>query len=223
MASKKLSWVRTVGAVLYKDLACECRAKHTFGTVLMFALVALTVITMGLGGISLTSALAAVLLWVVIFFSAMAGLSRSFGKEMETGTLFTLKLYAGAQSVLFGKLLFNFLIITVLTAIIAPLFVLFFNIEALSWTLLVVTLLLGGFGIATVSTLTAAIAAGSDGNGALFTVITFPLLVPLLLTAIQLTDAIFAGFQPIFGQVMFLIGYDVAVLIAASVLFDFLW
>jgi heme exporter protein B len=178
---------------------------------------------MSLGGLSLTPALAAVILWVVIFFSAMAGLSRVFTKELETGTLFTLKVYASAQTVLFGKLMFNLLMLAGLIVLIIPLFVMFFAVEINSWPMLTGVLLLGGIGIAAVSTLTASIAVGTEGSGALFTVISFPLLIPLLLTATRLTNAIFAGTLPEFGQLIVLIGYDVTVIVAVSILFDFLW
>lgn len=223
MPIKKLLWCKSVQAVLRKDLVCEYRNRYTAGTVCMFALITLSSISISIGGTRLTPVLAAVLLWVIIFFSAMAGLSRSFVQEQETGTLFTLRVYAGAQAVLFGKLVFNILILIGLTALIVPLFTLFFDMEVKSWSMLIGVLLLGSSGIAAAATLTAAMAAESEGKGALFTVLTFPVILPLFLMAIQATDTIFVGLLPDLSQVVFLAGYDVTVVVVASILFDFLW
>ena len=223
MPIKKLPWYKSVQAVLRKDLMCEYRNRYTAGTVCMFALITLSSISISIGGMRLTPALAAVLLWVIIFFSAMAGLSRSFVQEQETGTLFTLRVYAGAQAVLFGKLVFNMLILIGLTALIVPLFTLFFDMEVKSWSMLIGVLLLGSTGITAAATLTAAIAAESEGKGALFTVLTFPVILPLFLMAIRATDTIFDGLLPELSQIVFLAGYDVTVVVVASILFDFLW
>lgn len=223
MPNKRLLWYKSVQAVLRKDLVCEYRAYYTAGTVCMFALITLSSISISIGGVRLTPILAAALLWVIIFFSAMAGLSRTFVHEQETGTLFSLRVYAGAQSVLFGKLVFNSFVLIGLTALIVPLFTLFFDMEVRFWSMLVGVLMLGNIGIAAVATLTAAIAAGSEGKGALFTVLTFPVVLPIFLAAIQATGTIFSCMLPELSQAIFLAGYDVTVVVAASILFDFLW
>jgi heme exporter protein B len=89
--------------------------------------------------------------------------------------------------------------------------------------MLIGVLLLGTTGIAAAATLTAAIATESEGKGALFTVLTFPVILPLFLMAIRATDMIFVGCLPELSQVIFLTGYDATVVVVASILFDFLW
>ena len=145
---QKFTWLKPVQAVLRKDMVCEFRVHYAMGTVCMFALVTLSSISMSLGGMRLTPILAAVFLWVIIFFSAMAGLSRVFVQEQEAGTHFTLRVYASPQTVLFGKLAFNLLMLLGLTALVIPLFVVFFDVEVTGWLVLSSVLLLGDIGIA---------------------------------------------------------------------------
>ena len=79
-----LTWVRQVWTIAKKDLLSESRTPHGVGTVLAFALVALFIVSFNLGG-ALLSSLArtdkaivlAAMLWVILFFSALSGLSRS--------------------------------------------------------------------------------------------------------------------------------------------------
>lgn len=217
------AWIKPVWSVICKDAVNEFRTRYACGALSMFALVTLSSISMSVGGAVLSPILQAALLWVVLFFSAMAGLSRVFAQEQETGTIFTLRVYARPQAVLFGKACFNVILLLGLSLFITPLFMLFFNVQVAAWLVFAGVLVLGAVGLAAVSTLTAAMVAHTQGKGPLFTVLTFPVLLPLFLTAIQTTAKVFAGGLPATSQMLFLAGYDVCVIIAASLLFDYLW
>lgn len=223
MRIRSSAWLSPVVAVACKEVLSEIRTRYAISILVMFVIITLAAISMSIGGTALEYPLAAALLWVVIFFSAMAGLSRVFVSEQESGTLFTLRIYAGAQAVLFGKLLFNILLLTGLVLLVIPLFILFFNVDIELWSMFLLTLGLGIVGISSVSTLTAAMAAEAQGKGSLFTVITFPVLLPQFLGVIKATASIFAGDLPGFMELIFLVGYDIVMLIASSIFFDYLW
>lgn len=223
MPHKKSIWDNPCLAVMTKDVLCEFRTRYAFGSLVMFALMTLSSVSMSIGSTSLSAEFAAVLLWVVLFFCAMAGLSRSFVQEQESGTMFTLRLYAGPQAVLFGKMLFNLLLLLALTILVIPLFILFLNVDIQLPGLLVMVLLLGDIGIVAVSTLTAAMLARTQGKGSLFTVLTFPVLLPQFLSAINGTVKAISGVDISWQELMFMVSYDVIIIIAASILFDYLW
>lgn len=217
------NWLEPAAAVFRKDVLCELRSRYALSVLTMFALVTLSAVSMSLGGADLSPALAAVLLWITIFFSAMAGLSRVFVQEEESGTLFTLRVYVHAQAVLMGKLAFNLVLLAGLAALILPLFIVFFNIATVMWGSLAVAVAAGMAGMAAVATLTAALVAETRGKGSLFTVLTFPVLLPQFLASIQATAAVLAGELLPWTMVGFIFGYDVCIVIAASILFDYLW
>jgi len=223
MQDKKLPWYSVVWAIVRKDALCELRSKYAFSALTMFALITLASISMSLAGATISSALAAALFWIILFFCAMAGLSRVFVQEQEAGTLFTLRLYANGQAVYWGKTLFNSLLLIALTVLVIPLFVILLNFTIPLWLELSVLLVLGDIGIATVSTLTALMVCRTGGKGALFTVITFPLLLPQFLMVIASTTRVFDGILPEVQDFVFMAGYDMTVLIATSILFDYLW
>ncbi|MEN6565202.1 MAG: heme exporter protein CcmB [Veillonellales bacterium] len=223
MQIKKSTWLNSAWAILYKDLLCEFRTRYALGTLTMFTLVTLSGISMTLAGAAISSSIAAMLLWIILFFCAMAGLARTFVYEQEAGTLFTLRLYANGQAVLAGKLLFNILLLQLVTALLIPLFLIFLNIEVHLWGQLVYVLFFGTVGVAAVATLTAFMVSCTNAKGSLFTVITFPLLLPQFLTAIAATGQILADTIPGWNECFFLAGYDATVIAAASLLFDYLW
>lgn len=223
MPHKKSIWDNPCWAVMTKDVLCEFRTRYAFGSLTMFALMTLSSVSMSIGSSSLPAEFAAVLLWVVLFFCAMAGLSRSFVQEQEAGTMFTLRLYAGPQAVLFGKMIFNMLLLIALTILIIPLFILFLNVEVQLPGLLAIVLILGDIGIVAVSTLTAAMLARTQGKGSLFTVLTFPVLLPQFLSAISGTVKAISGVAMGWQDLIFMVSYDVIIIIAASILFDYLW
>lgn len=223
MRQKLLPWLSCVIAVTKKDTLTEFRSRYAISALIMFSVVTLSSVSMSIGVFSLTPSIAAVFLWVTIYFSGMAGLARVFVQEQESGTLMTLRIHANAQAVLFGKIIFNAFLMLILLIILVPLFILFLNVEVLRWGNFLAVLVFGCIAISIISTLTASMVAQTQGRGSLLSVITFPILLPVFLLIIKMTECILSGYGPDSSNWTFLIGYDVVMVAAASVLFDYIW
>lgn len=219
----KLSLLSGIKVVFSKDALCEFRSRYAISTLFMFALVSLASISMSIGAASLPVELTAALLWVILFFCAMAGLSRVFVQEQEAGTILALRLYASGQAVLFGKLFFNMMMLFGLTLLVIPLFIIFLDVNIYRWPLFILILFMGDTGIAVVSTITASMVAKTQGKNALFTVLTFPVLLPQFLSCISATANILSDLPLDGSEVVFMVGYNVVMMIASSILFDYLW
>lgn len=211
-------------AVLLKELTCEFRCRYGTGSLLMFSLTTLAAVSMSIGSQSLAPDFLAVLFWIILFFSAMSGLARVFLQESDAGTLQTLRLYASSQPVFFGKFFYNLLLLMALAVFLLPLFTIFLNVSIPHPGSLGLILLLGSTGLAAATTLTAAIITQAQGQSALFTVLSFPIILPLLLLCIQLTAGAFSpeDFFPA-SRLLFIAAYDIVILALASVLFDYIW
>lgn len=109
-----------------RDLRSEFRTRYAVNAILMFALTTLIAVSFSIGAYRIMDSerpfLYAVLLWVILVFSALSGLSRSFVKEQEAGTMDVLKLCARPQAVFLGKLFFNLTLLGALEIIIVPSF-----------------------------------------------------------------------------------------------------
>jgi len=190
-------WLAESLAVAAKDLRTEFRTRVAINSLGLFALTVLAAVSYTVGPYRITAEdrpfLLAVLLWIVIFFSALAGLDRSFVKEEESHTAPLLRLAASPSAVWFGKLLFNLLVIYVLMAILVPLFCVLMGYKILMVWDFVLILALGGYTLAVITTIVAAIIARAMTRGALFSVLSLPLLLPLLIFLIQGTTGVAEG------------------------------
>ena len=185
MVIRSSNWVSKSAWLLAKDLKSEFRTRYALNAILMFALVTLTVVSFSVGGFSLNIRITSSLFWLVIFFSAMSGLAQVFVKEEESKTVHILKLVATPSTVLLGKLLFNLVLLLLLEIVIVPLFIIWMNVPILNLWLFLSVLLLGSLGLACATTIIAAIVSKAHVKGALFAVLSFPILLPLLITAIH--------------------------------------
>src|SRR5512137_2143660 len=111
-------WLVAAWAVCAKDLRAEFRTRYALSAIGLFAITTLTVISFALGPFGLGQDLLAALLWVVLFFAAMAGLSRAFVHEEESQTAPALRLAAPAGAVYLGKYLFNLVLLLLLEVLI---------------------------------------------------------------------------------------------------------
>jgi len=155
----------------------------------------------------------------------MAAMSQVFVKEEETGTAMALKLAARPDAVYFGKFAFNLLILVFLQMVILPLFILFVGLKVFDWTLFLSALALGTLGMAGAATIVGAIVAQANVKGALFTALSFPLLLPILLGAIGATRVALdpSGAASAVAEIRLLIAYDVGIITASWMLFEYVW
>ncbi len=218
--------MRGAAAIFTKDLYSELRTRYALNSLIMFVIVTLFMILFSTVGETVSPSLSAGILWIIIFFAAMSGLSRSFVSEEERGTTMTLQLWVKPSSVLIGKLAFNALLIYVLNILIILAYLLTmpsFVIQTPSIFLL--TILVGSLGLASASTFIAAIISKANSKGTLYPVLSFPILLPLLMSVIDATRLSVDG-SPISeaaGDLKIMISYAVVVTATAVVLFDFVW
>jgi heme exporter protein B len=209
-----------------KDLASEIRTRYAVNSLGMFILVAISVILFSIGNEKISDYLAGGLFWVVIFFSAMSGLSRAFVSEEERGTTLTLQLVSSPSTVFSGKLFFNLILVFAMNIIIALLYsALFSSFVIKSIWLFLLAFMLGNLGIAISSTIIAAIIAKASSKGTLYPVLSFPILLPLILILIETTKLAMDGASIVESSVELavLFCYDIIMLAASYLLFDFIW
>jgi len=214
-------------AVFRKDRESELRNRYSINSLLMFTLVTVSVLVFSTSNEDISSELCAGLFWVVIFFSSMAGLSRSFVSEEEKGTSLFLKLNASPWSVFAGKFIFNFLLVLSISAAVIILFLFFMGTSFIisEITVFIITVVLGNAGIAAASTIIAALISNANAKTTLYPILSFPILLPLILVLLELTSFTLKP-DPFYDWIPgagILISYDIIMLTASILLFDFIW
>lgn len=209
-----------------KDWESELRTRYALNALSMFILVTISVIMFSIGSEKITEYLTGGLLWVVIFFSAMSGLSRAFVSEEERGTTLTLHLIASPSTIFSGKLLYNLILVFLMNFAITFLFIILFESFIIKNLLLfLIAFLLGNVGIAVSSTIIAAIISKASSKGTLYPVLSFPILLPLILVLLELTKFAMDGnsVAESMTEILVLVSYDVIMTTASYLLFDFIW
>jgi heme exporter protein B len=221
------SFLRRAWAVCAKDATEELRRRVALASVLFFCATALALVSFAVGPFGLPEAdrppLHAALLWILLFFSTATGLPRAFVREEETGTALGLRKIAPGTVVLAGKSLFNFFLFLIMAAVTIPAFGLLLGWRVSSPARLAVALLLGGYGLAVVSTFLSALVAQAGQRNVLFVLVAFPLVVPLLLSAIAATLEASRGGGAIATPLRVMLSYDGAATCAAYLLAGAAW
>jgi heme exporter protein B len=218
--------IRRVWAVCAKDARQELRHRIAIVAVLFFAATALALVSFAIGPFGLPEEerppLQAALLWIILFFAAATGLPRAFVQEEEAGTALALRKTVPPTIVIAGKALFNFALFLAIAAVAIPGFLVLLDWRVGSAVALAATMVAGGYGLAVVSTFLSALVARAGQRNVLFVLIAFPLLAPLLLTAIAATiEATRGGFP--WMPLRVLIAYDGAATGAAYLLAEAAW
>jgi len=213
-------------AVFQKDFHSEIRTRYAINSLAMFIIVAISVILFAVGQEKISEGLTGGLFWVVIFFTAMSGLSRVFVSEEERGTSLTLQLTASPSTVFSGKLIFNVVLVFCMNTVIALLYAaLFESFIIQNFLLFFLSFIFGNIGLAISSTIIAAIIAKAGAKGTLYPVLSFPILLPLILTSVQLTLFALDGttIEEARFELAIIVSYDVVMLTVSYLLFDFIW
>jgi heme exporter protein B len=193
------AYSRRVCIVFWKDWLIERRAKSSLNAVLFFALVLLFLFQFALGPDRdrLQSALPG-LLWLGFVLAGLLGLGRVFLVESQNDCWEGLLLAPGDRSAIYlGKLASNFLLMTLVEAMILALFGLFYNVDLGRVVApLAAVVVLGTVGLAAVGTLFGAMTAQVRSRELLFPVLLLPIQVPVLLATVSATQIVLAG-QPL--------------------------
>lgn len=217
--------IRTSLLIFRKDFKSELRSRYVINSLLMFVLVTISIIRFAIGDEKIENEVLTGLLWIVIFFSASSGLSRTFVKEEEKETSIALKLSSDSSSVIIGKLIFNLILTFALNILILILFILITDYQIKNFSGFVITMILGNFGLVSASTIIAAIISKANSKGTLYPVLSFPVLLPLLLTVINATKLASAGVDTgrLNGEILILISYSIVVTVTSLMLFKYVW
>ncbi len=221
-----MSLAGRVGAVCAKDATQELRRRVAIVAVFFFAVTALALVSFAIGPFGLHEEdrppLQAALLWIILFFAAATGLPRAFVAEEEAGTGLALRKTVPATIVLAGKSLFNLVLFLAMAAVAIPGFVILLDWKTGSAAAIAATMLVGGYGLAVVSTFLSALVARAGQRNVLFVLIAFPLILPLLLMAIAATIEATRGEFP-WTPLRVMIAYDGAATGAAYMLAEVAW
>jgi heme exporter protein B len=205
-----------------KDLLLEVRQQYTFYGVLLY--VASTIFVLYLAMVQPETEVWNGLFWMIQLFVCVNAVAKSFLAEGK-GRLLYFYSIAGARDFILAKLLFNAMLMVVMSLANWLLFAILLGNPVINpWSFLGINLL-GGVSLSLVFTFLSAIAARAQQNAALMAIMGFPIIIPQLMLLIKISNFVFATVVQggLWSVVLLLVGMDALVVALAIILFPFLW
>jgi heme exporter protein B len=180
---------------LRKDLRLEWRGRDAINAMLFFSLLVVAIFSLAFdptGYPATTRQIAGGVLWVAILFSSVTALNQAWTRELRNQVLDAQRLAPAPASALFlGKALANMVFVTAVEAILAPIFIVFYNLHALgNVALLALILPLGTWALIVNGTFFAALGLRARSRELLLPLLLFPISLPALLAMVQATSGI---------------------------------
>ncbi|MDP4262664.1 MAG: heme exporter protein CcmB [Bacteroidota bacterium] len=213
--------VRHIITLFKKDLLLEVRQQYSFYGILLYIGATIFVLYMAIE--EPENNVWNGLFWVIQLFICINAVAKSFLQESKGRMLYFYSVASPADFVL-SKLLFNSLLMLVMSLLSLLLFTLFLGNPVQKAGQFIGLVLLGGWSLSLVFTFLAAIAAKAQQNAAIMAVLGFPLIIPQLLLLMKLSNA---AFNPVLTipatTIWLLIALDSMIIMLAVILFPFLW
>jgi heme exporter protein B len=164
------------------------------------------------------------LFWMIQLFVCVNAVAKSFLAESKGRMLYFYSIAGGRQFII-SKLLFNVLLMMVMTLTSWLLFAAFLGNPVIRGGQFLGISLLGGTSLSLVFTFLSAIAARAQQNAALMAIMGFPLIIPQLMLLMRISNIVFSDVIQggLLQIVLLLVGMDILVIALAIILFPFLW
>ncbi|HZZ16215.1 MAG TPA: heme exporter protein CcmB [Candidatus Sulfotelmatobacter sp.] len=210
-------------ATLAKDIRLEWRSKDALNAMLFFSLLVVVIFVFSFDPLAEESRhIVGGLVWVAFLFAAVVALNQTWARELRNQVLDAYRVSPAPANALFlAKALGNFILVSLLEALMAPLFVIFYNLRVLgpTWQLLPVALL-GTWALVVNGTFFAAMSIRTRSRELMLPLLLFPVSIPAVLGMVAGTTSILTGENPAHFWIVLLLTYDVVFTTACLAFFE---
>ena len=162
--------------------------------------------------------------WIIILFGAITSISKSFFQESNKRNYYYYYLYSPDELIL-SKLIYNFIFLSLISLFTFGVFILLIGNVIVSTSFFLCLLVLGSFSISNCLTLVSAIGHQVKNNSIIISVLSFPIILPILLLLIKISkiSSIEFSWNLVQDDIYLLILLNIILLALTKILFTFLW
>lgn len=218
--------MRQVLALIQKDILLELRNRYALGGILLYVVSTVFVcyagIQLKIGKID--PIIWNALLWIILLFTAINALAKSFSQE-NTARFYYYYTLAKPSSIIVAKILFNFLLMLVLLLLGMVVYSLFLGNPVQDLVQFMVAAVLGASLFSTTLTLISGIASKASNSASLMALLSFPVILPGLLLLLRISKNAMDGLEWSSSQkdLITLLAINTIVATLSVVLFPYLW
>ena len=217
--------ISKIFAILYKDFKIEINQSHLFFSVGLYVISSIYIIYISYqptGILSLEHWVS--IFWVIILFSSISAVSKSFFQESGNRNYYYYYVLS-PDELIFSKLIYNFLFIVFVTFLTFIIFSFLLGNFIYSFSFFLSLLFVGALSISNCLTLISAIGHQVKNNSILISVLSFPVIIPILLLLIRLSKISSSEFSwnLIQDDFYLLILLNIILVAMTKILFGYLW
>jgi heme exporter protein B len=200
----------------------EVRQQYTFYGILLYVTATIFVLYLAMG--QPEGPVWKGLFWMIQLFICVNAVAKSFLQEGRARLLYFYSI-AGARDFILAKLLFNALLMILMSGVSLALFLFMLGDPMGHEGYFILITCLGGVSLSLVFTFLSALAARAQQGAALMAILGFPLVIPQLMllnriSTIAFEDVLQGGLGWMLG---IMAGLDLLLIVLAIILFPFLW
>lgn len=217
-----MNFINQVRSLLYKEILLEWRSKYAFNGILLYVIS--TVFICYLSFRTTPPVVWNALFWIIILFTAINAVAKSFMQENK-GRLLYFYTLSSPQAIIVSKIIYNIILMMIMAFIALVCYSVVFSNEIGDIGLYLLAVLLGAISFSTVFTMISAIASKAGNNGTLMAILSFPVIVPLLMLIIKLSKNAMDGLDRTvsYDEIGVLCLINFIVIVVSLLLFPFLW
>ncbi len=209
--------------LIAKEIKQELRQKFALGGILLYVVSTVFVCYLSFRSI-IDKPTWNALFWIILLFGSINAVAKSFIQESKGRQLYFYTLVS-PQAVILSKIIYNGILMLVLSLVCFGVYSLFIKNVVDDIPFFMLSLFLGSFGFASVLSMVSAIAAKSNSNFSLMAILSFPMLIPLLLSLIKVSKNAVDGLDrslsyPYFGVLLLI---NLLIVMLSYLLFPYLW
>jgi heme exporter protein B len=212
-----------IKALLGKEFRLELKQKYVINGILLYLLSTIFVTYLAFDRVIDVQTWNS-LFWVILLFVAVNGISKSFVQESQARYIYYYTI-ASPQSIVLSKIIYNLVLMSVLSLMAFGLFLLLMGDLVVNPGLFILALLLGSCGLSSVLTMVSAIASRASNNFSLMAILSFPIVLPLLTTLMKISHSALSSpaWTATTGHITILLTINLAVIALGYLLFPYLW
>lgn len=212
-----------IKALLGKEFRLELKQKYVINGILLYLLSTIFVTYLAFDRVIDVQTWNS-LFWVILLFVAVNGISKSFVQENPARYIYYYTI-ASPQSIVLSKIIYNLVLMSVLSLLAFGLFLLLMGSLVVNPWLFILALLLGSCGLSSVLTMVSAIASRASNNFSLMAILSFPIVLPLLTTLMKISHSALTSpaWTATWGSIVILLTINLAVIALGYLLFPYLW
>jgi heme exporter protein B len=218
--------IKEIQVLIKKEIILEWRQRYALNGMLLYVIstVVVTYMSFNLRGDSLSPITWNAIFWIIMLFTAVNAIAKSFNQERYGRFIYYYTLVS-PQGIIISKILYNSLLMMFLALVGIIVYSIVLGNPVNDVGLFIAGLLLGALGFSTTLTLVSGVAVKAGNNSTLMAVLSFPVIIPLILMIIRVSKNAIDGLDrsASSSEIIVLLAVNAIVVTVSYLLFPYLW